>query len=137
MWLIYALLSALFAALTAIFAKIGVHGIDSNLATAVRTVVILALAWLVVLCTGKLDQIGHLSGRTLLFLVLSGLATGASWLFYFKALQLGDVSRVAPIDKLSVVVTMLLAFCVLQEVPTAKTIVGGLLVTLGAVVLAF
>lgn len=136
MWLLYAILSAIFAALTAIFAKIGIQGVDSNLATAIRTIVVLILAWFVVLATGKMNEIPHLTQKTLTFLCLSGLATGASWLFYFKALQAGEVSRVAPVDKLSIVLTMILAFVVLGEVPTAKTIIGGACVAAGVLILA-
>ena len=113
MWKYYALLSALFAALTAIFAKIGVKDINSNLATAIRTTFILILTWGIVMFSGRLDEIKEISRHTWCFLLLSGLATGLSWLFYFKALQVGDVSRVAPIDKLSVVITILLAFLLL------------------------
>ena len=110
MWKYYALLSALFAALTAIFAKIGVKDINSNLATAIRTTVILLLTWGIVLFSGRLNEIKGISHHTWCFLLLSGLATGLSWLFYFKALQTGDVSRIAPIDKLSVAITILIAF---------------------------
>lgn len=135
MWQTYALLSALFAALTAIFAKIGVKDIDSNLATAIRTLVILFITWGIALATVEFKQIREISSHTLLFLILSGLATGASWLFYFKALQVGDASKVAPVDKLSVVLTMLLSFIILGEAATFKTILGGLLIAAGSLVL--
>lgn len=136
MWFFYAIGSAVFAALTAIFAKIGIQGIDSNLATAIRTVVVLVLAWGIVGISGTWKQIPTLSPKTLVFLVLSGLATGVSWLFYFRAMQLGDVSKVAPVDKFSIVLTILLAFLVLQEIPTTKSIVGGILISLGVLVMA-
>lgn len=135
MWKLYALLSALFAALTALFAKIGVKDIDSNLATAIRTTIILLLTWGIVAASGQLGAIKSVSKYTWLFLVLSGLATGLSWLCYFKAIQLGDVSRVAPIDKLSVVFTIILAAIFLHESLTPKVIVGALLITAGAIVM--
>lgn len=135
MWKFYALLSALFAALTAIFAKIGVKDIDSNLATAIRTSIILLLTWGIVAASGHISEFKTIPKYTWLFLILSGLATGLSWLFYFKALQLGDVSRVQPIDKLSVVFTILLAFLILKEPLSPKVIVGGLLITAGAMVM--
>src|ERR1700709_1496715 len=115
MWWIFALLSAFFAALTAIFAKIGIKGVDTDLATAIRTAVILILAWGIVLTRGGIQSIGTLTRTNWLFLVLSGAATGLSWIFYFKALQLGNVSQVAPIDKLSVALTVILAFVFLKE----------------------
>ena len=115
MWMLFAFLSAVFAALTSIFAKIGIRDVDSNLATALRTVVVLVMAWLMVLITGSLDGIRVISGHTMLFLILSGLATGASWLCYFKAISLGDVNKVAPIDKSSTILTMMLAFILLGE----------------------
>ena len=124
MWKFYAVLSAFFAALTAIFAKMGVKGVDSNLATAIRTTVILFIAWGVVLLWGREESIRELSRRAILFLVLSGVTTGLSWLFYFKALQSGPVSKVAPVDKLSVAMALLLAFFLLRETPDVKTIVG-------------
>lgn len=135
MWKYYALLSALFAALTAIFAKIGVKDVNSNLATAIRTTVILVLTWGIVFFTGRLGDIRTISRHTWIFLLLSGLATGLSWLFYFKALQTGDVSRVAPIDKLSVVITILLAFLLLKEPLSGKIILGALLITAGSIVM--
>jgi len=130
MWQIYAILSAFFAALTAIFAKIGVSGINSNLATAIRTVVILFITWGI-----DLRLIREIPKHTLAFLVLSGFATGASWLFYFKALQIGDASKVAPVDKLSVVITIILAFLFLGEPLTPKVLAGGLLILAGSVVM--
>ena len=132
MWKYYALLSALFAALTAICAKIGVKDINSNLATAIRTSIILLLTWGIVLLSGRMNEIKNISRHTWCFLILSGLATGMSWLFYFKAMQTGDVSRVAPIDKLSVVITILLAFFLLKEPINIKVIIGALLITAGS-----
>lgn len=135
MWKYYALLSALFAALTAICAKIGVKDINSNLATAIRTTIILLLTWGIVVFGGRVSEIKYISRHTWCFLVLSGLATGMSWLFYFKAIQTGDVSRVAPIDKLSVVITILLAFFLLKEPVSTKTVIGALLITAGSIVM--
>ncbi len=135
MWKYYALLSALFAALTAIFAKIGVKDVNSNLATAIRTTFILLLTWGIVLFSGKLNEIKEINRHTWCFLLLSGIATGLSWLFYFKALQTGDVSRVAPIDKLSVVITILLAFFLLKEPVNIKVVIGALLITAGSIVM--
>jgi transporter family protein len=135
MWKYYALLSAFFAALTAILAKVGVKGISGNLATAVRTSIVLFLAWGIVFFSGHLKGIKELSKANWIFLILSGLATGLSWIFYFKALETGEVSKVAPIDKLSVVFAMLLAFVFLHEPADIKTIVGGLLIVAGTVVL--
>ncbi len=135
-WLTWSLLSAGFAGLTAILAKIGVAGVDSNLATAVRTTVVLVFAWAVVPLTSSPAAVFTLSRRTLLFLALSGLATGLSWLCYFRALQLGDASKVAPIDKLSVVFVLAFAALFLGESLTLKTLLGGTLIASGAVVLA-
>lgn len=135
MWKYYALLSALFAAFTAILAKVGVKGINSNLATAIRTTVILLITWGIVMMGNNLNDIKELNGRNWLFLILSGVATGLSWLFYFKALQMGDASKVAPVDKLSVVLTILLSFLILKEPVTTKVIVGGLLITMGTIVI--
>lgn len=135
MWKYYALLSAFFAALTAIFAKVGVTGINSNLATAIRTTVILVITWGIVLACGAEKQIAGLTSRNILFLCLSGAATGLSWLCYFKALDTGDVSKVAPIDKLSVVFTMVLAFIFLHETVGLKVIAGGILILLGSLVI--
>lgn len=135
LWVVYALLSALFAASTSILAKIGINGVDSNLATAIRTVVVLVMAWGLVFMTGVQKQISNIGARSWLFLVLSGIATGLSWLFYYQALQMGDASRVVPIDKFSVVISMVLAFVVLKEQLTWQSIVGGLLITAGTFVL--
>lgn len=137
MWQTYALLSALFAALTAIFAKIGVTGVNSNLATAIRTLVILFITWGIVFATVGVKEIRAVTSHTLIFLILSGCATGLSWLFYFKALQVGDASKVAPVDKLSVVFTMILAFIFLGEPASLKTILGGLLILSGSLVMIF
>ncbi|GHV34776.1 membrane protein [Clostridia bacterium] len=135
MWIVYALLSAVFAALTSILAKIGIENVNSNLATAIRTVVVLVMAWGIVLLTGKQEGIAEITRKSWLFLALSGLATGLSWLFYYRALQIGEASKVIPIDKFSVVISMVLAFCILGEAVTAKTVVGGLLITIGTFVL--
>ena len=135
MWIIYALLAALFAALTSILAKIGIQEVNSNLATAIRTAVVLVMAWGIVFATGKHHEVANITQKGWLFLCLSGVATGLSWLFYYKALQLGDASRVVPIDKFSVVISMVLAFFILGEAMNAKTIIGGLLITLGTFVL--
>lgn len=137
MWKYYALLSALFAALTAICAKIGVKDINSNLATAIRTSIILLLTWGIVLFSGRMNEIKDISRHTWCFLILSGLATGMSWLFYFKAMQTGDVSRVAPIDKLSVVITICLAFLFLKEPVNLKTVLGACLITAGSIVMLY
>ena len=135
MWKVYALLSALFAALTAIFAKVGVKDVNSDLATAIRTSVILVLTWGIVLFGQHVSEIREVSKNTWLFLILSGVATGLSWLFYFKAIQLGDVARVAPIDKLSVVITILLAFIFLHEQVNLRVVIGALLITAGSVLM--
>lgn len=135
MWKYYALLSALFAALTAVFAKIGVKDINSDLATAIRTSVILFITWGIVLVGNHTAEVKGISGHTWIFLVLSGAATGLSWLFYFKALQVGDVSRVAPIDKLSVVITICLSFLFLKEPVSLRVIIGALLITGGSIVM--
>ena len=131
MWAVYAMLSAVFAALTSILAKIGIEGVNSNLATAIRTVVVLVMAWMIVFITNVYGGVGEISRKSWIFLVLSGLATGASWLFYFKALQIGEASKVIPVDKFSVVLGMILAFVVLHETITLKTIIGGALITAG------
>jgi len=136
-WLAYALLSALFAALTAILAKVGVKDVNSNLATAVRTVVILAFAWGIVFYQHTQKGLGSISKFSLLFLILSGIATGLSWLFYFRALQMGEASKVAPIDKLSLVFTIIFAAILLKEKITLAVAVGGILMTVGAVLVAF
>jgi transporter family protein len=137
MWVIYALLSALFAALTSILAKIGIQNINSNLAVAIRTVVVLIMAWAIVFFTGKHNDIIHIGQKNMLFLILSVIATGLSWLFYYKALQIGEASKVIPIDKFSLVFGMVLAFIVLKETITIKTIIGGTLITIGTFVLIF
>ena len=135
MWKYYALLSAVCASLTALFSKLGVRGIDSNLATALRVSFILLLVWGIVLMSGTVHEIREISSRTLMFLFLSAIATGMSWLFYFKALQLGDVSRVAPVDKLSVPITILLSVLLLGESLNLKLVLGGTLITAGSLVL--
>ena len=135
MWWIYALLSAVFAALTAIFAKIGVKNIDTDLATAIRTVVILLIAWSLALFKGVVPAMQNLTKQNWLFLILSGCATGCSWIFYFKALQVGKVSQVAPVDKLSVALTIILSVIFLGEALTWKTAIGSLLIIAGTVVL--
>jgi transporter family protein len=136
-WLVWALLSALFAAATAILAKIGVAGIDSNLATAIRTTVVLIFTWSIAIALGRHNAIAAIASRSWLFLILSGIATGLSWLCYFRALQLGPASAVAPIDKLSVVLVILLAWIFLGEGLTAHKVIGGLLIAGGAATLAF
>lgn len=136
-WVIYAILSAFFASLVAIFGKIGIAGISSNLAVAVRTVIILVFAWGIVLAEGVGGQLKQWSRHTWTFIILSAVATGLSWLFYYRALQLGEASRVAPIDKLSVALTILLAFIFLSERPTFGNVVGGLLVIAGVLVTVF
>ena len=131
MWAVFAFLSAVFAALTSIVAKVGIEGVNSNLATAVRTVVVLAMAWGMVFITNTQDGIMDISKKSWIFLILSGLATGASWLCYYKALQIGEASKVVPIDKLSVVITLILAVIFLHENMNAKSILGSLLITAG------
>lgn len=135
MWLILSLLSAVFAALTSILAKVGINGVDSNLATAVRTMVVVVMAWLMVFITNAQGGLGEISRKSWLFLILSGLATGASWLCYYKAIQLGDVSKVVPIDKLSVVITLVLAFVFLHEKFTVKSAVGCCLIGAGTLIM--
>jgi len=137
MWAVYAFLAALFAALTSIFAKIGIENVNSNLATAIRTVIVILMAWGIVFATGRHAEISNITQKSWIFLILSGIATGISWLFYFRALQLGDVSRVVPIDKFSVVITIVLSFIILGEAVNAKTIIGGILITAGTFVLIF
>ena len=134
-WLFFGLLSALFASLTSILAKVGIEGVNSNLATAIRTTVVLVLAWGIVFATGLTREITSIGGKSLLFLALSGIATGASWLCYYRAIQLGEVSRVVPIDKLSLVFTLILAFLFLGESFNIKTVLGGLLIVGGTFVL--
>ena len=135
MWFIFAILSAIFAALTSILAKIGIEGVNSNLATAVRTIVVVLMAWFMVFVTGNLNGIIDISKKSWLFLILSGLATGASWLCYYKALQLGEASKVVPIDKLSIVITIVLAFIFLGEQITLKTLIGCCLIVIGTFIM--
>lgn len=135
MWLLFALLSAVFAALTSILAKIGIDGVNSTLATAVRTVVVVAMSWGMVFLTHTQGGLWSISRRSWLFLILSGLATGASWLCYYRALQLGDASKVVPIDKLSVVITLVLAFIFLHEEFTVRSLAGCLLITAGTLLM--
>lgn len=135
MWLILALLSSVFAAATSILAKIGIENVNSNLATAIRTMVVVVMAWGMVFLTNAQSGLGSISRRSWIFLILSGVATGASWLCYYHALQIGDVSKVVPIDKLSVVITLVLAFVVLHEQFTAKSAIGALLITAGTLVM--
>ena len=137
MWAVFALMSAIFAALTSILAKVGMENINSNLATAIRTVVVLVMAWGMVFLTGAQEGIAAISRRTYMFLILSGIATGLSWLCYFRALQMGPASKVIPIDKSSVVFGMILAFIFLNETLTIKTAIGGSLIAIGTFVLIF
>lgn len=135
MWFILALLSAVFAALTSILAKVGIEGVNSNLATSIRTVVVAIMAWGMVFLTNAQGGIAEISKKSWLFLILSGLATGASWLCYYKALQIGEASKVVPIDKLSVVITLILAFVFLHEQFTAKSLIGCILIGVGTLVM--
>lgn len=135
MWFVFAILSAIFAALTSILAKIGIEGVNSNLATAVRTIVVVLMAWFMVFITGNQNGIVDISKKSWIFLILSGLATGASWLCYYKALQLGEASKVVPIDKLSIVITILLAFIFLGEQITLKTLIGCCLIVTGTFIM--
>ena len=135
MWAVFSLLSAVFAALTGILAKLGMEGINSNLGTAIRTVVVLVMAWAIVFATGKHTGISDITTRGWVFLVLSGLATGLSWICYFHALQIGEASKVVPIDKFSVVISMVLAFLVLGEKVTVTKVIGGVLIAAGTFVL--
>ncbi len=135
MWLIFALLSAIFAALTSILAKVGIDGVNSNLATAIRTVVVVAMAWGMVFLTNAQSGIAEISKKSWIFLILSGFATGASWLCYYKALQVGEASKVVPIDKLSVVITLILAFIFLHEEFTVKSLIGCMLITAGTLIM--
>lgn len=135
MWFIFALLSAVFAALTSILAKIGIEGVNSNLATAIRTVVVVVMAWGIVFLTHAQHGLPAISRRSWIFLILSGLATGASWLCYYRALQVGEASKVVPVDKLSVVITLALAFVFLHEEFTAKSLLGCVLIGAGALVM--
>ena len=135
MWFIFAILSAIFAALTSILAKIGIEGVNSNLATAVRTIVVVLMAWFMVFITGNQNGIVDISKKSWIFLILSGLATGASWLCYYKALQLGEASKVVSIDKLSIVITIVLAFIFLGEQITLKTLIGCCLIVTGTFIM--
>ena len=135
MWWIYALLSALFASLTAIFSKLGVTNVNSNLATAIRTIIILIIAWGIVFAKGEAKELATISKQNLIFLVISGIATGLSWIFYFKALQIGKVSQVAPVDKLSVALTIVLSVIVLKEVLTIKTAIGAAFIIAGTIIM--
>lgn len=135
MWLIFAMLSAVFAALTSILAKVGIDGVNSNLATAIRTAVVLAMSWLMVFITDAQSGIGSIGRKSWIFLILSGLATGASWLCYYRALQIGEASKVVPIDKLSVVITMALAFVFLHEQFTVKSLIGCILIGAGTLLM--
>ena len=136
MWLIFALLSAVFAAATSILAKIGIEGVNSNLATAIRTVVVVVMAWGMVFLTNAQGGIAQIGRKSWIFLILSGLATGASWLCYYRALQLGEVSKVVPIDKLSVVITLVLGFVLLHEQVSLKSLIGCILIGAGTLVMA-
>ncbi len=135
MWALFAVLSAVFAALTSILAKIGIENVDSNLATAIRTVVVVAMSWLMVFITNAQSGLTNISKKSWIFLILSGLATGASWLCYYKAIQMGEVSKVVPIDKMSVVITLILAVVFLHEDFNAKSIIGAVLITVGTLVM--
>lgn len=135
MWFVFALLSAVFAALTSILAKVGIDGVNSNLATAIRTLVVVAMAWGMMFLTNTQSGIGEISKKSWIFLILSGLATGASWLCYYRALQMGEASKVVPIDKLSVVITLVLAFIFLHEKFTPKSLLGCILITAGTLIM--
>lgn len=135
MWILFAVLSSLFAALTSILAKVGIENVNSNLATAIRTIVVLGMSWLVVFVTNAGTGMGEISRKSWLFLILSGLATGASWLCYYKALQLGEASKVVPIDKMSVIITIVLAFIFLHETFTLKSIIGCVLIGTGTLLM--
>ncbi len=135
MWFVFALLSAIFAALTSILAKVGIEGVNSNLATAIRTVVVVVMAWGMVFLTNAQSGIAEISRKSWLFLILSGLATGASWLCYYRALQVGEASKVVPIDKLSVVITLVLAFVFLHEEFTVKSLIGCTLIGIGTLIM--
>ena len=135
MWFFFALLSAIFAALTSILAKIGIEGVPSNLATAIRTVVVILMAWAMIFLTNSQTEIVNISRKSWLFLILSGLATGASWLCYYKALQMGNATEVSAVDKFSLVITLVLAFFFLQDILTFKTIIGCILITIGTLVM--
>jgi transporter family protein len=135
MWVVYALLSAVFASLTAVLAKVGIEGVNAQLATAIRTIVVLVLAWGIVLLTGAYQGLQNITQKSLIFLGLSGAATGLSWLCYYRAIQLDRVSRVAPIDKFSIVLTIALAFIFLKERPSIKTLIGAALISIGTLIM--
>lgn len=135
MWFVFALLSAVFAALTSILAKVGIEGVNSNLATAIRTVVVVAMSWVMVFLTHAQSGIAEIGRKSWLFLILSGLATGASWLCYYRALQIGQASKVVPVDKLSVVITLVMAFVFLHEEFTAKSLAGSVLIGAGTLLM--
>jgi len=135
MWFVFALLSAIFASLTSILAKAGIDGVNSNLATAIRTVVVVVMAWGMVFLTNAQSGISEISRKSWLFLILSGLATGASWLCYYRALQSGEVSKVVPIDKLSVIITLILAFVLLREKFTVKSLIGSIFIAIGTLIM--
>ena len=135
MWFVFAILSAIFAALTSILAKIGIDGVNSNLATAIRTVVVVVMAWGMVFLTNTQSGIAEISRKSWIFLILSGLATGASWLCYYRALQVGEASKVVPVDKLSVVITLVLAFVFLHEEFTVKSLIGCVLIAVGTLII--
>ena len=135
MWMIFAVLSAVFAALTSILAKVGIEGVNSNLATAIRTIVVVIMAWGMVFLTHAQNGLAEISKKSWIFLILSGLATGASWLCYYKALQMGDASKVVPLDKMSVVITLILAFVFLHEQFTAKSLIGCILIGAGTLIM--
>jgi transporter family protein len=135
MWIVFAILSAVFAALTSILAKVGIEGVSSNLATAIRTVVVVIMAWGMVFLTNSQSGLSQISKKSWIFLILSGLATGASWLCYYRALQIGEASKVVPIDKMSVVITLILAFVFLHEEFTSKSLVGCILISVGTLVM--
>ena len=135
MWMVFAILSAVFAALTSILAKVGIEGVPSNLATGIRTIVVVAMSWVMVFVTNQQGSIADISRKSWIFLILSGLATGASWLCYYRALQIGEASKVVPIDKMSVVLTLIMAFVFLHEQFTWKSAVGSVLITIGTLIM--
>lgn len=135
MWFVFALLSSIFAAFTSILAKMGIEGVNSNLATAIRTIVVVLMAWFIVFLTGTQTGLSEISKKSWLFLILSGIATGLSWICYYKALQMGEASKVVPVDKLSIVLTVILAFLILHEQFTIKKLIGILLITAGTFVM--
>lgn len=135
MWIIYAILSSIFASLTSILAKVGIQNVNSNLATAIRTAIVLIMAWGLVFITGTQNGITDISKKSWIYLILSGIATGLSWLCYYKALQIGEVSKVVPIDKFSIVITMIMAFIFLKETASAKAIIGGIFITIGTFIM--